>query len=109
MDKILLIVFFVMLGMIAVTPCDCQETGAVKVADGDIAAVDTFNSTITVRTLKYYPNLAYEEMIFSVPAGMQFVKREETIDIFDLNVGDHVTIRYYEGPASAKIISMVVY
>lgn len=109
MDKMLPIVFFVILGMMAVTPCDCQEARAMKVAEGDISAVDTFNSTITVKTLKYYPNLAYEEMMFSVPAGMQFVKGTETIDIFDLNVGDHVTVKYYDDPVLPKVISIVVY
>jgi len=37
----------------------------------------------------------YNLTTFKVPEGMTFYKGTDMVDIFDLNIGDPVTIEYY--------------
>jgi hypothetical protein len=87
---------------ILVLPVYAQDTGVmpreIKALEGHVESVDWVGSMISVNGVKLY-----------VPPGLQMSKGGDTIGLDDINVGDPVTVTYYDnGPNSGKVVSIRV-
>ncbi|MBL7158513.1 MAG: hypothetical protein ISS91_03300 [Candidatus Omnitrophica bacterium] len=89
----------------------CQEriaTNQLISINGRITEIDTFNSVISVKW-QGYDAINYNTTLFTIPEGMRFSKGTEIVDIFDLNIGDPVTIEYFiDNTGTAKMVKMTV-
>ena len=88
--------------------CSAEDTEDrdMRSMDGNITEVDTFNSTITVKW-QDQNLIGYNYTTFAIPEGMTFYKGSDTVDIFDLNIGDPVTIEYYiDKTGTSKIVRL---
>ena len=89
----------------------CQEeidTSKLERINGWVTSVDTFNSVISVKW-QGSDYINYNETTFIIPEGMKFRKGTDQIDIFDVNIGDPVTVEFYlDKTGAAKITRMDV-
>jgi|GEM_PF-3519326 len=91
-------------------PCPAQdvEERDMKMMSANLTAVDTFNSTITVKW-QDTDLIHYNYLTFAIPEGMTFDRGSDKVDIMDINVEDPVTIEYYFDPSGTpKIVRMQV-
>lgn len=88
--------------------CDNTTTRTIKRMEGSLTAVDTFDHTFAVEW-QDQDMIHYSYTTFKVPEGMTFNKGTDTVDIFDLNIGDPVTIEYYvDGSGNPQVVRMDV-
>ena len=70
--------------------------------------MDTFKSVISVKW-QGQDFINYNTTTFAIPEGMTFQKGTNQINIFDMNIGDPVTIEFYiDDTGAPKIIGMSV-
>ena len=97
--------------MQAAGECYCDDTAAnrtIRRMDGTLTAVDTFEHSFAVQW-QGDDLIHYNVTTFKTPDGMTFYKGTDTIDIFDLNIGDPVTIEYYvDGSGNPQVVRMDV-
>ena len=91
--------------------CYCDDTAAnrtLRRMDGTLTAVDTFEHSFAVQW-QNQDMIHYNLTTFRTPEGMTFHKGTDMVDIFDLNIGDPVTIEYYVDPSgNPQVVRMDV-
>jgi hypothetical protein len=95
-------VLVLLIGVAQATPCFCETRRydqAVKSAEGKINAIDTFKSSIVVKSFIYYPIITYKEVLLFVKPGAKMMKGGSDISIFDLTIGSPVDVKYVEEEA----------
>lgn len=67
---------------------------SIRSIEGSIQNVDTFHNRITVHWMNDDVMLTYEDVTMDVKDSTAILKEAENIRINDLEVGDHVSVRY---------------
>ena len=63
-------------------------------AEGKISAIDTFKSTVTVKSLMLYPVIKYKEVNLFISPSTKIMNKSGPISIFDLIMGNPVEVKY---------------
>jgi len=63
-------------------------------AEGKISAIDTFKSTVTVKSLILYPVIKYKEVNLFISPSTKIMNKSGPISIFDLIMGNPVEVKY---------------
>lgn len=66
----------------------------IHAAEGRISAIDTFKSTVTVKSLMVYPVIIYKDVTLFVGPNTKMMRLGSAISIFDLTMGCPVNIEY---------------
>jgi len=107
--KTLLYVVVIALAMQAggIAYCDDNAVGqTIRRMEGTVTAVDTFESSLAVQW-QDQDMIHYNVTTFKVPEGMNFYKGTDMVDIFDVSIGDPVTIEYsIDSSGNPKMIRM---
>jgi hypothetical protein len=64
--------------------------------EGKINAIDTFKSTVTVKSLLVYPLITYRDITLFVGPNTKIMRLGSAISIFDLTMGAPVNVKYAE-------------
>ncbi|MFH1552723.1 MAG: hypothetical protein ABID83_03700 [Candidatus Omnitrophota bacterium] len=109
-NVILVLVLTISAGALALNHCEvCFGAQTILAAKGKIAAIDTFKSTITVKSLALYPTITYSEIPLFVASNSKIMKLGNVLSIFDLTMGAPVAVNYIEGPvAPHTLVSMTI-
>ena len=59
----------------------------IQTAEGRISAIDTFKSTITVKSLLIHPIITYKDVVLFVGPNTKITRQGSAINIFDLTMG----------------------
>ena len=89
MDKILLVLIILLLCL--TLPVYCQNNSGnhtMRTTEGNVTSLDWVGSTISVNGIK-----------FSVSSNTDMHKGEDPIGLDSMNVGDSVTVTYYDEPS----------
>jgi hypothetical protein len=68
----------------------------IQTAEGRINAIDTFKSTVTVKSLLVHPIITYKDVTLFVGPNTKITRQGGVISIFDLTMGAPVSVRYAE-------------
>ena len=109
-NYILILLLTIAAGGWALNHCEAAfGAQATKTTEGRIVAIDTFKSIITVKSLVQYPNIAYKEILLFVGPDAKMMKSSNVLSIFDLNIGNSVTVKYIEEPIIPDtLVSMII-
>lgn len=82
---------------------------AIIAVEGKISAIDTFKSTVTIKSLAVYPIITYKENLLFVAPNSKIMKSGNVLSIFDLTMGCPVSAKYIEeSVAPNTLVSMTV-
>ncbi len=84
---------------------DEQDIGT---AEGRISAIDTFKSTITVKSLMSYPVIAYNDIALLIGPNTKIMRSGSAISIFDITMGSHANVRYVDKDGAAEALSIKI-
>ena len=99
MFRVCIVTLILTLGILIFSPCctaDSSDNRVIYVVAGKISAIDTFKSTIIVKSLVTQPVISYINVdIFIGPDTKVMRKDNISINsIFDLVIGNLVNVRY---------------
>ena len=77
-------------------PNDAFGQQNIRSAEGRINAIDTFKSTVGVKSLIAYPLIKYNSVTLFVGPNTKIMRQGSAISIFDLTMGAPVNIKYAE-------------
>lgn len=93
-------------------PCHCQEdqqqeqARQIATVTGNIAELDWAGSKMTIKGFNPADN-TNREVVISVPDDAVMNKGTEGIGFAELEIGDEVTVKYYEDPqGNATLVSL---
>jgi len=75
---------------------DGPKVYAAESAEGTVSSVDWVGSVIVVDDVRY-----------AVPQDAAIYKGEDAIGLSDINVGDRVTVSYYDDPAGVRKAALI--
>jgi len=75
-------------------PTDSSDEQSIYVAEGRISAIDTFKSTVTVKSLIAYPIIKYNEVTLFVGPDTKIIYKGGAMSIFDFVMGNLVNAKY---------------
>lgn len=84
----------------------CQQN--IRAMEGKINAIDTFKSTVTIKSLMVYPLITYRDVTLFVGPNTKIMRLGSAISIFDLTMGAPVTVKYAEKDDLSDAIQIVV-
>ncbi|MBU0881039.1 MAG: hypothetical protein KJ584_05290 [Candidatus Omnitrophica bacterium] len=107
---ILILVLTIAAGGLALNHCEvCLGAQTVLAAEGKIDAIDTFKSTVTVKSLALYPTITYREIPLFVASNSKIMKHGSVLSIFDLTMGAPVAVEYIkESGAPNTLVNMTI-
>ena len=86
-------------GILISSPCfpkDAFGQQNIRTAEGRINAIDTFKSTVSVKSLMAYPLIKYNDVTLFVGPNTKITRLGSAMSIFDLTMGAPVDIKYAE-------------
>jgi hypothetical protein len=84
-------------GILAVSSCcfgGSLDEQNIYSAEGKISAIDTFRSTVIVKSLLIYPVIKYQDVTLFVGPNTKITSPDGSIDIFDFTIGTPVNVKY---------------
>ncbi len=99
MIRIQAVIFVLLLSIIWIIPCHCQdfeEGGRVETIDGVVTAVDWVGSILVVN-----------DVYLSVPSEAKMYKSNDTIELSDIEIGDQVEATYHARPTGENTVVSV--
>lgn len=109
-NYILILVLTIATGWWALNRCEAAFGAQITIAvEGKVSAIDTFKSTITVKSLALYPVITYKEVLLFVAPNSKIIRGGSDLSIFDLTMGCPVSVKYIEEPVAPNtLVSMTV-
>ena len=109
-NVILILVLTIAVGGSALNHCEvCFGAQTILAAEGKIDAIDTFKSTVTVKSLALYPTITYKEIPLFVASNSKIMKHGSVLSIFDLTMGAPVVVKYIDEPVAPNtLVSMTI-
>lgn len=105
-----IITIFLILGMLGISPCYCDDqidADRIKTVNGAISAVNWVKSTISVRWLEHSRTMTYDEISIFVPKKIEITKGADVVSLSTLNIFDLVSVRYYDNPNDAGALTAI--
>ena len=100
------------LGILISSPCcpkDSFDKQNIHAAEGRISAIDTFKSTVTVKSLMFDPIITYNDVTLFIGPNTKIVSKGSVISIFDLVMGNLVNVKYTDSDdvSEASLITVI--
>ena len=112
MVKITRFLFVALFSVSLILPAYSQDNidnKKVTTIEGQVVTIDWVASEIVVRWFDSRPGYGYDETKITVTRDATITKGTDNIDLFDININDDVTVRYYDDAFSGlKAVSIVV-
>ncbi len=91
-------------------PADSSENQNVYIVAGKLYAIDTFKSTVTIKSLITYPVIAYNIATFFVGPDTTIMRKDNVSinSIFDLVMGNLVNIKYINKDDNLEALQIIV-
>ena len=102
----------ILVAVILMSSAYCLNDGLaqqnIRAAEGRIYAIDTFKSTITVRSLLFDPVIVYKNVTLFVGPNTKMMRLGSAISIFDLTMGSPVNVKYADNGDTPEALSITV-
>ena len=89
-------------------PKDSFAQQDIQTVEGRLSAIDTFKSTITVKSLLLDPIIVYKDVTLFVGPDTKLMRQGDTISIFDLTMGSPVSVKYVDKIDTPEALSITV-
>ncbi|MCX5678961.1 MAG: hypothetical protein NTY76_07665 [Candidatus Omnitrophica bacterium] len=89
-------------------PKDSLAQQNIRAVEGKIYAIDTFKSTVTVKSLMLAPVIKYSDVTLFVGPNTKIKRLGSDISIFDLTMGCPVNVQYADKVGTPEALSITV-
>ena len=98
------------LGILAASTCCPEDSYDIYAVEGRISAIDTFKSTISVKSLITYPVITYNVVTFFIGPDTTITRKDNSSinSIFDLVMGNLVNIKYVNKDDNLEALQIIV-
>jgi hypothetical protein len=89
-------------------PKDILAQQTMRETEGRISGIDTFKSTVNVKSLMLYPVIVYKDVTLFVGPDTKITRQGSAISIFDLTMGCPVNVQYADKVGIPEALSIMV-
>lgn len=108
MIRCYIVILILALGILISSPCYGGDTRDIYAVEGRISAIDTFRSTIIVKSLVVYPVIKHSEATFFIGPDTEIKRSGSAMSIFDLCMGSTVNIRCVRKDADWEALQITI-